>query len=249
MAEWFEDELFWESVYPVTFAAERFAVGADEAAEVLTLAGVERGAVLDLCCGPARHAVPLARRGFTVTAVDRSSFLLARARERAAEAGVEIEFVQDDMRRFVRPDAFDLALNLFTSFGYLASRGEDLAVLRRVHASLRSGGVLVMDLMGKEPLARQFEPTRSWVLADGTCLVERTRILDDWARVRAEWIAIRDGRARTVAFTVTLYSGQELRALLLEAGFAEVRLHGALDGRPYDQDAGRLVAVARKTVD
>ncbi|PYM56158.1 MAG: SAM-dependent methyltransferase, partial [Candidatus Rokuibacteriota bacterium] len=80
MAEWYEDESFWESVYPVTFAAERFAVGADEAGAALTLAGVERGAVLDLCCGPARHAVPLARRGFTVTAVDRSSFLLARAR-------------------------------------------------------------------------------------------------------------------------------------------------------------------------
>src|SRR5215831_2489497 len=168
---------------------------------------------------------------------------------RAAAAGAQIEFVQEDMRRFVRADAFDLALNLFTSFGYFASRDDDLTVLRGVHASLRAGGLLVMDLMGKEPLARHFEPTRSQVLDDGTLLVERTQVLADWARVRADWVASRHGRARTLTFTCTLYSGQELRALLREAGFGEVRLHGSLDGRPYDLDAQRLVAVARKTVD
>jgi SAM-dependent methyltransferase len=249
VAEWFEDESFWESVYPLTFPPERFTLGAEEVGQALRLAQVTGGAALDLCCGPGRHAVPLARHGFRVTAVDRSPFLLARARERAAAAGAEIEFVQEDMRRFVRADAFDLALNLFTSFGYFSSRDDDLTVLRGVHASLRPGGVLVMDLMGKEPLARHFQPTRSRVLDDGTLLVERTQILADWARVRADWVASRHGRARTLTFTLTLYSGQELRALLGAAGFGLVRLHGSLDGRPYDLDAQRLVAVARKTVD
>ncbi len=48
------------------------------------------GPVLDLCCGPGRHPAALAKRGFTVTAVDRTAFLLGLARARAADASHRI---------------------------------------------------------------------------------------------------------------------------------------------------------------
>jgi len=245
MTAWFEDEDFWEGLYPVMFAPERVAQAEGEVAQVLQLAPLDRGAVLDLGCGPGRHAVLLAGRGLAVTGVDRSRFLLARAAERAARAGVSIDLVHDDMRRFRRERRYDLALSLFTSFGYFDDRAQDLAVLENLRRSLRPGGTLVMDLMGKEPLARQFSPTRSRPLADGGLLIERVHVLDDWARIRTEWIVVRGDRARTFAFTFNLYSGEELRGLLDRAGFTEVRLHGGLDGRPFDLTAARLVAVAR----
>ena len=248
MAAWFEDETLWEVTYPVTFPPERLTLGEREVDQVLRMVGDRPRAVLDLGCGPGRHAVPLARRGFAVTGVDGSAFLLGRARERAATAGVGVELVHEDMRRFVRPAAFDLALSLFTSFGYFDDRGEDLAVLQRVHESLRPGGALVMDLMGKEPLARWFQPTRSRRLPDGSLLVERATVLEGWSRVRTEWLLVRDGAARSFEFTINLYSGQELASLLAEAGFETVRLHGGLDGSPYAADAARLVTVARKAV-
>jgi len=47
--------------------------------------------VLDLCCGPGRHSLVLAERGLTVTGVDRTEFLLERARTEAATRGLEIE--------------------------------------------------------------------------------------------------------------------------------------------------------------
>jgi SAM-dependent methyltransferase len=243
MPEWFEDEGFWEAVYPTTFPPERFALGEEEVAQVLRLAPLEQGRVLDLCCGPGRHAIPLARRGLAVTGVDRSAFLLARVRERATAAGVAVEPVQEDMRRFVRPGAFDLAIDLFTSFGYFADREEDLVVLRHLRTSLRPRGHLVMDLMGRAPL--HFVPTWSGRLGDGALLVERTQALADWTRVRSEWIVVREGRARTFEFACNPYSGQELRDRLREAGFGAVRIHRGLDGRPYDVDAARLVVVAR----
>jgi hypothetical protein len=43
-----------------------------------------------------------------------------------------------------------------------------------------------------------------------------------------------------------VYSGAELREVMLQAGFAEVEILGGLDGRPYDREAARLVAVGRK---
>lgn len=52
--------------------------------------------------------------------------------------------------------------------------------------------------------------------------------------------------ATTFRFEVAIYSGQELKAHLFEAGFSNVHLHGAYDGREYGLEAERLVAIARK---
>ncbi|HRZ56492.1 MAG TPA: hypothetical protein P5525_13665 [Candidatus Paceibacterota bacterium] len=45
---------------------------------------------------------------------------------------------------------------------------------------------------------------------------------------------------------LTIYSGQELRDRLEQAGFADVQLFGSFDGTAYDQNAQRLIAVARR---
>jgi SAM-dependent methyltransferase len=248
MGEWFEDDSLWRELYPFMFPEERFRLGEEEVDKVARLAGpAERPdlAVLDLCCGPGRHSVPLAQRGMRVTAVDRTRFLLERARERARQAGLAVEFVESDMREFRRPGAFDLALSLFTSFGYFGPREEDLRVLRNLQASLKPDGVLVIDVVGKEWLARQFQQTRSRSLPDGTLLVERSKVVDDWTRIENEWILVRDGRARTFRFRLSVYSGQELKDRLAGVGFARVTLYGDLDGAPYDREASRLIAVAR----
>jgi SAM-dependent methyltransferase len=247
MGEWFEDESLWRDLYPMMFSEDRVREGEEQVPKIVSLAGMtERPdlAVLDLCCGPGRHAVPLARRGLRVTAVDRTRFLLDHAKERARLADLTIEFVEADMREFRRPEAFDLALSLFTSFGFFAAREEDLQVLRNVRASLKPTGVFVMDMVGKEWLARHFQETRSRTLADGAVFIERCGVVDDWTRVDNEWILIRDGRVQSFRFQLSVYSGQELKDRLHAAGFARVTLHGDLDGAPYGREASRLVAVA-----
>jgi SAM-dependent methyltransferase len=246
MADWFADEAFWTAVYPFEFPDPVVDAGVAQVDRALALGGVTaRGDVLDLGCGPGRHAVPLARRGFRVTAVDLSAFHLDRARARAAAAGVTLELVQADMRAFARPAAFDLALSLFTSFGYFDDPADDLRVAANVHRSLRPGGALVMDVASKERMARVLHPTTSQRTADGAVLVRRHEVIEDWGRVRNEWTVVRGAGARTFEFRLRIYSGQELRTLLLAAGFTDVHLHGGLDGRPYDLEAERLVAVAR----
>ena len=246
--EWFENERFWRELFPYMFPPLRFEQTENEVRHLLRLVKRRRGAVLDLCCGPGRHSVALAQRGFQVTGVDRTPFLLNKARHRTRQAKVKIEFVRSDMRDFVRPIAFDIALSLFTSFGYFDNKDEDRQVLRQIHASLKPGGVLVLDVMGKERLAKILQPTSSTKHADGAILVQRHEIFDDWSRIRNEWILIRGRQATTFKFHHTIYSGQELRMMLEQAGFAEVKLFGHLDGRPYGLDAPRLVAVARKVV-
>jgi hypothetical protein len=57
---------------------------------------------------------------------------------------------------------------------------------------------------------------------------------------------VQGAAAERFSFRVWIYSGSELRQMLQSAGFESVELYGALDGRAYDLDAQRLVAVATK---
>jgi SAM-dependent methyltransferase len=246
MSDWFADDSFWAELYPFEFPDTVFATGEAQIENAIDLSRVRGGDALDLGCGPGRHAIALAKRGFHVTAVDISCFHLAKARERAGAAGLAVEFVESDMRSFARPEAFHLVLSLFTSFGYFEDKHDDLRVLRNVHRSLKPGGVLLMDVMGKERLARVFQPTVSQRTPDGTLLIRRHEIVDDWTRVRNEWIIVKKDQTRTLEFVVRVYSGQELKELLGAAGFPTIKLYGGLDGRAYDFDAERLVAVAGK---
>ena len=141
MTIWHEDDEFWATIAPILFGRERRDRAAVETAQILSLIGVDAGAsILDLCCGVGRHAVELARLGYRVTGVDRTSGYLDEARERAKDAGVEVELVEEDMRSFRREGAFDAVLNLFTSFGYFEDRDDDRKVVRNIHSSLKEGG-------------------------------------------------------------------------------------------------------------
>jgi len=246
VSPWFEDEKFWESTYSFLFPDARFVAAEAEVAELPKLTGSPFRRVLDLCCGPGRHSIPLARQGAHVTAVDRSPFLLQKARERAASEELNIEWVQADMRSFVRQDSFELVINLFTSFGYFGDVEEDLAVLKNIFHSLTPGGFFVIDVMGKEILARGFAPTGVEKLPDGSMAVQIREIIDDWYQIRTHWVIVQGQKVTEVRFDNTLYSGRELADLLKKAGFERVKLFGSLQGIPYNLNAKRLVAVAMK---
>jgi SAM-dependent methyltransferase len=245
--EWFENEDFWRDFYPYMFPPERFSAAREEISRIMGLTQCNGGSVLDLCCGPGRHAVEFAQRGFRVTGVDRSPFLLERAREHASTADATIEFVMEDMRNFVRPVTFDLACNLFTSFGYFKDEDDNLRVLRNIYQNLKETGVLVMEVIGKERLARTWKDTICTQHADGSLLVQRPQLREDWCRVYSDWILVKDGNARSFSFEHTIYSGRELKDRLLSCGFGQVQLFGDLQGSPYNLEATRLVAVARKS--
>jgi SAM-dependent methyltransferase len=241
--EWFDDDSFWQDLYPFMFPEQRFASTPEQMEKVLALTSPAGKTALDLCCGPGRCSIALAQAGFTVTGVDRTKFLLDKARAKARAAKAKVEWVQMDMRDFAREDTFDLALSMFTSFGYFDDKGEDLLVLRNIFRSLRPAGVCLIEVMGKEGLAKVFQPTTSDLLRDGTMLVQRHEIFDDWTRIRNEWILIRKGRAKSFKFHHTIYSGQELRDRMTQVGFKDVKLYGNLDGDEYGPNAHRLIAV------
>lgn len=246
--EWFEDESFWIDFYPFLFSEKRCTDAVEEVEKIIKLVKLQGLRVLDLCCGPGRCSTVFAQQGFAVTGVDRTAFLLNKARARATSMNLNIEWINADMRDFLQPNAFDFILSMFTSFGYFDNKKEDKLVLEKMCANLKPGGVCLIDVMGKETLAKIFQPTTCEVLSDETILLQRHEIFDDWTRLRNEWILIQDNNVKRYKFTLTIYSGQELRERMEQAGFDNITLYGDLDGSDYGQDARRLIAVGKKPV-
>ena len=243
---WHDDDRFWRVIAPVLFPRDRWQSAPEEVAKVLRLLEAREGeAVLDLACGPGRHALELARRGFRVTAVDRTPAYLEEAERRARDENLSVEFVQEDMRTFCRPGAFHRAINMFTSFGYFEDAADDERVLRNVYRSLKPGGTLAMHLMAKEVLARIFQK-RLWREVDGHLVLEEGTIKDEWRWIETRWIVLTKGKVHEFKLSHRLYSAAELGDLLLRCGFASASPYGNFDGGPYDDTAARLVVVARK---
>jgi SAM-dependent methyltransferase len=247
MSDWHDRDEWWEATAVYLFRRHMWEYAPQQVEQVLALAALEPPVrVLDLPCGVGRHSLEFARLGCAVTGVDRTVAYLEEAQARAGELGLAVEFVRADMREFERPGAFDLAINLFTSFGYFEDAGDDRRVLDNFYTSLRPGGVLVMDMSGKEVLARVFMP-RDWSeLEDGTLFLEERRVSEGWTKLENRWIIIRGGERHEYPFSLRLYGASDLRGVLEQAGFEPVRIYGDLLGSPYDHTAQRLVAVARK---
>jgi SAM-dependent methyltransferase len=256
-SEWFKDSNFWEQFAPIMFDAAHWAEVPAVADGVTYLAGMDLYGenlesslksppkALDICCGFGRISAELARMGYSVTGVDITESYLSTAREEAQYENLEIEYIHSDAREFIKPDFFDIALNLYNSFGYFANQDDDLHVVKNAFNSLKKGGCFIIEIFGKEIAVRDFVEAE-WFERAGFMVLTKYKVLDSWTLLHNRWILIKDGKTFEKTFSYRLYSAAELRALLLEAGFSKVDSYGDWDARAYDQNAEKLIVVARK---
>jgi ubiquinone/menaquinone biosynthesis C-methylase UbiE len=203
----------------------------------------EGGELLDVPCGFGRHSVPLARAGYRVTGVDRSESLLAEARRRTGGERWP-KLVRADYRELPFRDAsFDAAVNLFSSIGYLGDE-QDTRALAEIGRVLRPGARLVIELMHRDLLVRDFHEQDWQLVGEGRLLLEQ-RTFDPAAGVAQVTQTLIDGAGGrdSRSFSVRVYSATELLAILSAAGFADARCYGDLEGAPFGTTT-RLVVVA-----
>ncbi|MDQ3550311.1 MAG: methyltransferase domain-containing protein [Bacteroidota bacterium] len=99
---------------------------------------------LDVACGKGRHSKFLASKGYDVNGIDISIDSINYAKKFETD---NLHFYVHDMRLLFWVNYFDYALNLFTSFGYFASRRENEDALRTIAASLKPSGILLLDYL------------------------------------------------------------------------------------------------------
>lgn len=209
------------------------------------LAREAEGPIVELAVGNGRVAIPVAREtGRKVIGIDRSPAMLAQARERVREAGVDVELHDGDMRDLELEEPAGLIYCPFRALLHLPTWADRRRVFERVAAALRPGGrfawnVFVFDPMiaagyadrlrrrpdGKTWEWTEYDPTDARI--DITAYVEQPgkdeRRLSLWWINRSEWEGLID------------VAGLEVEAL-----------YGGFERQPFDADSQEFVWVTRK---
>jgi SAM-dependent methyltransferase len=200
--------------------------------------------VLDAACGHGRISNRLAARGARVTGLDVTPLFLDAARRDAAERGVDVEYVEGDLRSLPWEGRFEVVLNWFTSFGYFGD-DDNRRVLLEARKALAPGGRLVLDVHNRDEFQRHRLPV-TMVERDDDLMVDRHEFDVLGGRIETERIVVRSGRVRRFRFSVRFFTFTELRDWLLQAGFAEVDAYDKETGETLTPESRRMIAVARK---
>jgi len=201
--------------------------------------------ILDLCCGQGRHALEIARRGFTnVVGLDRSHYLINRARKINKSLNLNVVFKEGDARKlpFVN-DYFDAIIIAGNSFGYFDSVKDDMRILKEVMRILKPSGKLLIDITNGNYMRDNFQ-TRSWEWIDKNYFVCRERSLseDNERLVSREVIThVCKGVIADQFYAERLYSPEDLYDLMKKAGFDKISNFSSIKSESKrNQDLGMM---------
>jgi SAM-dependent methyltransferase len=144
MAQWYIDWFNSPFYHKLYFDRDEQEAGAFMKNLLLHLRPSPASLMLDVACGKGRHSRFLASQGFDVTGIDLSFDSIRIAKQFEND---RLHFYQHDMRLTAWINYFDYAFNLFSSFGYFATRREHDDAMRTVANSLKSNGVFVIDYL------------------------------------------------------------------------------------------------------
>ncbi len=229
MAQWYES-LF--ANYAKTYDKESFTQGtlgeADFVERELNFDRAKR--ILDIGCGTGRHAVELARRGYRVTGFDLSEAQLRAAREKAAAAGVSVDFQRRDATEPHFQQEFDAAVMFCEgAFPLMETDAKNHAILVHAAAALRPGGLLLMTTLNA--LFPLFHSVKDFYDAQKSESGAKSGALTfDLMTFRESTVLeFTDdaGQSHAVQTNERYYTPTEMRWLLQTAGFASVDIFGA----------------------
>ena len=223
------------------------------------------GPVLELGAGTGRVALPLARDGALVHALDAHPGMLAVLQRKLVNEPKEVQQrivpVEDDMRTFRLEQRFALVIAPFRALLHNLTEDDHLACFQRVREHLRPGGRFAfnvfhpsLEFMAQHagPLAGVWRWIGTWPRNDGGSIVRSDANRYDTVRrrvhsqLRYEHFG-RDGvllRTFLHQLELSYLYAEDIRRLLAQAGFQSVEIAGGFDGRPLAKDTDEMVVEA-----
>jgi 2-polyprenyl-3-methyl-5-hydroxy-6-metoxy-1,4-benzoquinol methylase len=226
MTQWYET-LF--ANFGKTYDKECFTQGTlGEVAFVERELGGDRSKrILDIACGTGRHAVELSKRGYRVTGFDLSEGQLRLAREKAAAAGVSVDFHRRDATQPHFSQEFEAAIMFCEgAFPLMETDRKNFAILQHAGAALRPGGKLLLTTLNA--LFPLFHSVKDFLAANESGAATEKMTFDLMTfREHAQLTFTDDGgQSHTVETNERYYTPAEMSWLLQTAGFAKVDVFG-----------------------
>jgi len=210
--------------------------------------------VLDGGCGAGGHAIPLAKRGYLITGIDSSEIMLKRAKKKAVESDLSLDFHLGDLRQFDLVKKFDACICMFAVMDYITETEDVLETLKSIRRHLNSGSLFIFDFWNGLAVLRILPAVRVQVVED-----EKVRIIriaepeldafNHLCRVRYRLLvnqdsALIDDIIETHA--IRYYFPQEITHYLKETGFEVLRICPFLDvDGKVDENVWNITAIAK----
>jgi len=224
-------------------------ISAQQAFDLWSMLDLSPGCrILDAPCGWGRLSLPLARLGANVLGVDQSNHQLSFAENhREGLAPDRLRYLQHDLRKPLDETGFDVACNIFTSFGY-GTEEEDMAVFKTLRAAVRIGGRVVVETNHRDLMCAVIAQGRngSRRLPDGTLFVEESDFDAISGVVQLHWYWAGPWGTGEKHAQWRCYTPTQIVDLLRQANLHVMGTYKGLSKTPYKSqgtDAGGRLAV------
>jgi SAM-dependent methyltransferase len=251
-----DGRLDWEALFQI-YEFEQYRDYADELTRneadfiEMALDLREDAAVLDVACGGGRHALELARRGYSVEGVDSSATLVAYAARCAHEDATRARFVQGDMRELDYERQFDATLVMNSSLGFFDDTA-NRATLAKVARTLIDGGRLLLQCLNPYQIDRYLQSFRvGWHQIAGGYLLREARFEPRTATLRIDYrylLPEHGVEAQHPGDRIRLYGYPELAEMLQGCGLRPISVFGdaVTPAVPFEEQSQWQVIVAAR---
>jgi ubiquinone/menaquinone biosynthesis C-methylase UbiE len=207
---------------------------------------LNKGPVLDLCCGTGRHSVILNQEGLGTVGMDLSKNLLAIAKQEMRNAGVYFPLVRADMRCFpFKDEVFEAVICMFTSFGYLPSEADDIRSFLEVRRTLRRNGRFLLDVANIDHIIGVFRE-KEWAEFEPFYMTEKRSLDLQTSRLISRWTITPKNTSETRRFQhiVRLYTLKSVKKMLEKTGLAVKEVYGGYDVKGINSESTRMIVLS-----
>ena len=214
---------------------------------LIATAGLQEGSkVLDLMCGYGRHALALAKKGITVTAVDNLGNYINEVQETVNKEQLPVRCIQADVLDYEPGEMFDLVICLGNNLSFF-DQDETDTLFSMIGARTKPGGWFVANTWTiAEIVFKNFTPN-SWSETNGLRYLVNSKVYFDPTRIEIETIITpqrgEEERKRAVDY---IYSLNEMQTTLEKSGFAINEIWSIPGKRKFALGEPRAYIVAEK---
>lgn len=203
---------------------------------------------MDLCGGYGRIGIPLTKKGYHVYIQDLNEDFLRQAEENAKKENLEIQTIHSDMREIPFKEEFDATINIFTSFGYLETKQEDLKVLETIYKALKPKGKFLIDIVNKTCLLSNFQ-TKTWRKIDNIFILEENHWDKKTSQNSSEVFILDFDNCKydSTLMNLRLYNFEELENMINKSGMKIIQKYGNFEKEKFSKEGSkRIIILAEK---